>query len=499
MARSTVPRWRRSAGGLEVAGSEFVAPRNSTEEVLAGIWADLLEVEEIGVFDNFFDLGGHSLLAGRVLARVANVFGVSLPIRALFEAPTVEALARRIDEARETQSNEPTLEIARVEGDGPQPVSIVQEHVLRIEREFPGLPQFNLPFAYRLQGPLNVPALERSLAEVVRRHDSLRTGFAWVDERPVALIAPAADIDSSLVVEDLAAGMPTGNNRAKALLLKKAELRAEQEAWTPFDMARAPLFRTRLLRLGADDHVLLLILHHIIVDGWSIGIFFEEVSELYSAFAAGRQAQLPEPALQFSDFARWQRRWCTSDAATRQIAYWKEHLRGASPVFPTDGDLGGALLGSRIAHEPVHLPNDLVARLSALSRSRGGTLFMTLLAGFKAMLLARSGRSDICVATAMANRSQLWTERVIGPLENTTLIRTRIDADLSFREALGRVRDSVLEAYARQELPFDILAARLAEEDGLDPASLMQVFFVLQNAFRRPLKLPDVAVRSFGT
>jgi len=224
----------------------------------------------------------------------------------------------------------------------------------------------------------------------------------------------------------------------------------------------------------------------------------EEVSELYAAFTARRQAQLPEPALQFSDFARWQRRWSTSGTATRQFAYWKEHLREPSPVFPADGDLGPSLLSSRIAHEPIHVSNDLVARLSALSRSQGGTLFMTLLAGFKALLLARSGRNDICVATAMANRSQLRTERLIGPLENTTLIRTRIDADLSFQEALSRVRDSVLEAYARQELPFDILAARLAEEEGLDPASLIQVFFVLQNAFPRPLKLHDVAVRSFA-
>ena len=156
-----------------------MAPRDTTEEVLARIWADLLAAEEIGVFDNFFDLGGHSLLAGRALARVAEAFGVSLPLRALFEAPTVAALARRISEARETRSIEPALEIARGERDGPQPVSILQEHMLRIERDLPGLPQFNLPFAYRLQGPLNVPALKRSLAEVVRRHDLLRTGFAW--------------------------------------------------------------------------------------------------------------------------------------------------------------------------------------------------------------------------------------------------------------------------------------------------------------------------------
>jgi amino acid adenylation domain-containing protein len=484
--------------GLKVAGGEFAAPRGATEEVLSNIWVDLLEIAEIGVFDNFFDLGGHSLLAGRIVARVANAFGVSLPIRALFEAPTVAALARRVNEARDAQPSGPPLEIARAQGAGPQPVSIAQEHILRIERKLPGLPQFNLPIVYRLQGPLNVPALERSLAEVVRRHDSLRMRFAWVHRRPVALIAPAADIDTSLVIEDLTARTPPGNDRAMALLIKKAELEAEQEAWTAFDLTRAPLFRTRLLRLSADDHVLLLILHHIIFDGWSIGVFMEEVSEFYAAFTACRQAQLPEPALQFSDFARWQRQWSTSGAATRQFAYWKENLREASPVFPTDSDLGCAPLDASVAYEPVHLSNDFFARLTALSSSQGATLFMTLLAGFKTLLLARSGRNDICVATIMANRSQLRTERVIGPLDNTALIRTRLDADLSFQEALSRVRESVLEAHASQELPFDILAARLAEEDGLDPAPLVQVFFVLQNAFRRPLKVPDVMVRSFG-
>jgi amino acid adenylation domain-containing protein len=484
--------------GLRVAEGEFVAPRNSTEEVLARIWADLLEVEGIGVFSNFFDLGGHSLLAGRVLARVANVFGTSFPIRELFEAPTVDALARRIDEARDMQSKEPPLEIARVETHGPQPVSIVQENVFSIERELPGLPQFNLPYAYRLQGPLDVSALEWSIAEVVRRHGSLRASFDYVDERPITLIIPASEIASPLVIEDLAAESHTRNGRAKTLLLKKAELQAEQEAWKPFDLRRAPLFRARLFPLGPDDHVLLLVLHHIVVDGWSIGLFFEEVSKLYSGFAAGRQVQLPEPSFQFSDAARWQRWWCTTDSATRQLAYWKDQLRETSPVFPSDRNPASALPGSGVSYEPIHLPNELVARLSALGRGQGGTLFMTLLAGFKAMLLSRTGRGDICIGTAMANRSQEWTEGIIGPLENTTLIRTRMNLDLSFREALGRVRESVLAAHARQELPFEILAIKLAEEDGMDPASLTQVFFVLQNAIGRPLKLPDVVVRPLG-
>jgi len=480
-----------------VAEGELVAPRNSTEEALARIWADLLGVEEVGAFSNFFDLGGHSLLAGRVLARVANIFGVSFPIRTLFEGPTIDALARRVEEAREMQSKEPRSEIAFVEAHGPQSLSIVQENVFRIERELPGLPQFNLPYIYRLHGPLNVPALERSLAEVTRRHDSLRTAFDWSGEGPIALVLPAAETGSPLVVVDLAGERAARKGRANALLLKKAELEAEQESWTPFDLTRAPLFRARLFRLGADDHVLIFVLHHIIVDGWSIGVFLEEVSKLYSGFAAGRDVQLPEPPFRFSDLVHWQRRWCTTDSAARQLAYWKSHLRDAAPVFPAEGGVAGAL-ASRIDHEPIHLPNELVARLSALARSQCGSLFMTLLAGFKAMLLARTGRGNICVGTAMANRSQQWTEGVIGSFENTTVIRTRINSDLSFREAIGRVRDSVLAAHARQELPFEILAARLAEEDGLDPASLIQVFFVLQNAMVRPLKLPDVTIRSMG-
>ena len=481
---------------LRVPGGAFVAPRDSTEKALAAIWGDLLGVADVGVSSNFFDLGGHSLLAGQVLARVANVLGVSLLIRALFEAPTLEGLARRIDAAPATPRQELGPEIARMELVGPQPVSLVQEHVLAIEREFPGVPQFNLPFVYRLQGPLNVLALERSFVEVVRRHEALRTGFSWPAGRPVAVVAPAADIDSPLVFEDLATGTPR-NARAKALMLKKADLRAQQEAWSPFDLARAPLFRARLLRLGADDHVLLVVLHHVIVDGWSIGIFFEEVSKFYAAFATGQQMQMAEPALQFSDFARWQRRWSISDAAIRQFAHWKGHLRGHAPLLPTNGN-ADALLASPTTEESLDLPNDLVARLDALGRSQRATLFMTLLTGFKALLWARSGRNDICIATAMANRSDLRTERLIGPLENTTLIRTQIDADLPFNQALARVRESVLEAYARQEYPFEILAARLAQEDGIDPAALSQVLFVLQNPLRQRLGLTGVTVWPFA-
>lgn len=482
---------------------EMALPRSELEAQLAGIWSEILDIDQIGIDQDVFALGVDSLAMMQMIMRVEEHFGVDFSFEDIFDAPTIAALALRVELSKRRSTNsllcsrDPPTKIARAKGDGPQPVSVVQERMLRIERELPGLPQFNLRFAYRLRGPLNVSALERSLAEVVRRHDSLRTGFDWLDEQPAALITAADDIKSSLIVEDLTSLAPVANSRAKALLLRKAELAAEQERLKLIDTKHAPLFRARLLRLSADDHVLILIVHDIVIDGWSMEVFVEELSEFYAGFTTGKQAQLPEPALHFSDFARWQRLWSTSGAATRQLGYWKDRLRKASPAFITNNDVAGEL-AARVALERLHISNDLVARLSALGHSRGATLFMTLLTGFKTLLLLRSGRTDICVATTMANRSQLGRERVIGPFANTTLIRTRFDADLTFQEALTRVRDAVLGAYARQELPFDIIAARLAEENDLDPASLVQFYFVLQVAFHRQIKLHDVAVRPFG-
>jgi acyl-CoA synthetase (AMP-forming)/AMP-acid ligase II/acyl carrier protein len=484
-------------------GGKMASPRSELERQLAKIWEEILDCNQIGVDQDVFALGVDSLAVTEMILSLRERFGVEFSLKDIFDAPTVAALAARPEISEKSSTavspnlrNSPK-DITCAQGDGPHPVAIVQERGLRIERELPKLSQFNLPYAYRLQGPLNVAALEQSLAEVVRRHESLRTGFAWINEQPVSLITPNANIKFSLVVEDLTACAASGSSRAKALLLRKVELEAEQEALKPFDMKRGPLFRVRLLRLNAYEHVLLLVLHEIIVDGWSIGILMEEVSEFYAAFSAGKQARLPEPAIQFLDFVHWQRRWCASGAATRQFVYWKKRLQKATPLFvATNNDVGGVL--ARIAQEQFNISNHLVARLKALSHGGRATLFMTLLAGFKTLLLARTGHNDICLATAMANRLHPRTERVIGPFANTTIIRTRLDADLSFEEALNRVRDAVLEASARQELPFDVLAARLAEEDGLKPALLVQAYFVLQVASRRPIKLPDVAVRPFG-
>jgi acyl-CoA synthetase (AMP-forming)/AMP-acid ligase II/acyl carrier protein len=484
-------------------GGRMAPPRSELEWQLAKIWQEILDCDQIGVDQDVFALGVDSLAVMQMILSLRERFGVDFSFEDIFDAPTVATLAVRLETSEKSStavspsSRGSPSDITCAQVDSPHPVAIVQERVLRIERELPKLPQFNLPYTYQLQGPLNVTALEQSFAEVVRRHESLRTGFAWINEQPVSLITPTANIKFSLVVEDLTAWAASGNSRAKALLLRKVELEAEQETLKPFDMNRGPLFRVRLFRLNAYEHVLLLVLHEIIVDGWSIGILMEEVSEFYTAFTAGKQTRLPEPVVQFSEFIRWQRRWCTSGAATRQFVYWKKRLQKATPLYvATNNDVGGVL--ARVAQEQFNISNHLVARLNALSHGGRATLFMTLLAGFKTLLLARTGHNDICIATTMANRLHPRMERVIGPFANTTLIRTRLDADLSFEEALNRVRDAVLEASARQELPFDVLAARLAEEDGLKPALLVQAYFVLQVASRRPIKLPDVAVQPFA-
>jgi hypothetical protein len=261
------------------------------------------------------------------------------------------------------------------------------------------------------------------------------------------------------------------------------------------------LLRARLLRLSSEDHLLLLTFHHAVADGWSIGLLFDEISKAYSSLRGRRSLPpgfAPAVARPFSDFSRWQRQWCATGEAAAQLAFWRKNLQQPSPIFGPGGGHPGPRLGTPTAHVPLQLQAGLIAQLTRFSAGQNGTLFIALLTGLKALLLKQTGRTDLCVATAMANRTRADMERVVGPFENTVIIRTRLEGELSFTEAFARVRESVLEAHARQDLPFDVLAARLAEQDGIDPLSLIQVYFTMQNPLRQPFKLPDVAVRSFG-
>jgi len=482
----------------DVSGPDAAVPaRRFTEKALSDIWIDLLKVESISVTDNFFDLGGHSLLAGQVMARVARALGVSLPIKTIFEAPTIEELARQVDAAVAAKPRKPAASgirqtETRLADRSPPTLSIAQDQMLRIEQNLPGLPLFNLPFAFSLKGPLDRAALAQAIDDIVRRHEALRTTFSWNGEGPVSHIVAPGTLGRVLTNEVIGDGLPHNNKRRRALELRKINLLIEQETYTPIDTTRAPLLRARLLRLHDNDHVLLLTLHHAIVDGWSIGVLFEELSNRYSALAGYPSVPLPKRVPAFSDVARWQRWWCGTDAARRQLADWTENLRGAAPLF--DGE---SRPGASTGHHPVSLERELIGRLTAFAGRHNATLFMCLLTGLKALLLSRTSRTDISVATAMANRAQPDTDRIVGPFENTVIVRTKITPELSFVQALARVRQSVLDAHARQELPFNILADHL-EQEGVDPASLFQVYFTLQNPLRQPLDLPDLAIESIG-
>ncbi|HET7884979.1 MAG TPA: AMP-binding protein [Bradyrhizobium sp.] len=481
------------------------APHRSTlAHRLAGAWAEILGSDHVGLEEDVLALGVDSLDMTQMILRIKRDFGVELTFDDIFETPTVAALALRVEtsQKRARVSMPPASDLpeltAQTKQYGVKPLSVVQERMLRIERKLPGLPQFNLPFAYRLRGPLDVGALKRSLTRVMRRHASLRTAFGWRKGRPVALVMKENDVKARLTVKDLSLGAPLKNAGIKKLLLLKAKLEVEQKYFKRIATDQAPLFRAFLFRLAAKEHVLLLVFHDIIIDGWSVTIFMEELSEFYSAEIDGAEAPLREAKFQFYDFADWQRRWSSTSAAKRQLVEWKENLKGFSPLFG-DPSIGvGDELISRVVARPFQLSSDLAAQLKDLGHDRGVTLFTTLLTAFKSLLSLHSGRTDICVATLMANRAELGRERVIGPFATTTLIRTKIDPNLTFGEALGRVRQAVSQAYDRQELPFDTIADSLAQQAGVSPSLLVQIYFVLQVGFRRPLRLSKIKVQRFG-
>jgi hypothetical protein len=325
----------------------------------------------------------------------------------------------------------------------------------------------------------------------------LRTTFGGINDAPGLRITAPGKIGEVLTVEPIGDGGRVGGKRLKALQLKKIKLLAEQEAWEPLDMTRAPLLRARLLRMQTDDHVLLLTFHHAVADGWSIGIVFDEISRRYAALVGRPTEPLQKLPLSFADVARWQRWWCGTEAAKRRAAEWTDALRGATPVFTSKDGAETIPAGRPTGYHPLRLNGELIAEISTFASSQNGTLFMALMTALKAVLALRTGRNDICVATSMANRTQPDTDRVIGPFENTVIVRTRIEPELSFAQAFARVRESVLEAHARQELPFELLVDRL-EEAGIDPAAVTQVSLTLQNPLRRPIDLPDIAVRSIG-
>ncbi|MEW5926734.1 MAG: amino acid adenylation domain-containing protein [Gemmatimonadota bacterium] len=471
------------------AEERYAAPRTPVEELLAEIWAEVLGVERVGVQDTFFELGGHSLLATRVVSRVRGVFSVELPMRALLESPTVAGLAERVEALR--LAGAPVLPpVVPVERADALPLSFAQERLWFLDRMQPGSTFYNVASALRLTGALDAEALERALGEVVRRHEALRTTFREVDGTPVQVVAPAGGF--ALPVESLA-GLPAAEREAAA------RRRAAEEAARPFDLAAGPLFRAALLRLDGEEHVLLLGMHHVVSDGWSMDLLFREVLALYGAFREGGASPLRDLPVQYADYAVWQRRHLRGEALERQVSYWKERLAGAPELLelPTDHPRP-AVQTYRGAREPVEIPRELLERLRALGRGEGATLFMTLLGAFQLLLSKYAGTDDVAVGSPVAGRTRRETEELIGFFVNTLVLRTDLGGDPSFRETLRRVRETTLGAYEHQEVPFEKLVEELRPERSLSHSPLFQVMFTMGDDAAPPGGLPGLAVQGVG-
>jgi len=463
------------------APTERVAPRSPAEELLAGIWERVLGVEGIGAHDNFFALGGHSLLATQMISRVRDAFAAELPLRALFEAPTVAGLAARIEAAR-SEPGAAAPPLVRVPRDGRLPLSFGQQRLWFLDQLEPGSAAYNMPAAVRLEGELDPAALAGALSEVVRRHEVLRTVFRLPggEEEPVQVILPAGGVPLPLV--DLS-GLPRVARQAEA------HRRATAEARRPFVLSRGPLLRAALLRMDGpegvrgSEHVLLLAVHHIVNDGVSTGLLLRELAALYGALGQGRPSPLADLPVQYADYAAWQRHWLNGGVLEAQIAYWRQALAGIPPLLdlPTDRPRPG-IQTFRGALRRTIFPAALADEVRRLGRSLGLTPFMVLLAAFQTLLHRVSGQDRLAVGSPAANRSRMELEGLIGFFVNTLVLAGDLSGEPGFQELLTRTREAALGAFAHQDLPFEKLVEELAPERNLAHAPLFQVLFTFQSA-----------------
>ncbi|MBV9109685.1 MAG: amino acid adenylation domain-containing protein, partial [Gemmatimonadetes bacterium] len=421
---------------------DSIAPRTQAEELLAGIYAEVLGAARVGATDNFFALGGHSLLATRLISRIRQAFAIELPLRALFEAPAVEALAARIDALAREGAGVQAPPLVTVERGGPLPLSFAQQRLWFIDQLEPASAAYNMPFALRLRGALHVAALDASITALVARHETLRTRFAAAAGEATQVIDPPAPATIARI--DISHLDPE---------VREVELHAlaADEAALPFDLATGPLFRCTLVTLGDDEHAVLFTLHHIVSDGWSMGVLISEVSELYGAARDGRAPRLAELPVQYADFAAWQRSWLSGDVLDAQLGWWRERLAGASPVIdlPTDGPrtTAGGSHGGTLA---LSISEETTRGLRSLGRREGTTLFMTLLAAWQLLLSKYAGQDDVSVGSPVAGRTRLETEGLIGFFVNTLVVRSDLAGGPTGAELVARVRERVLEAHAHQ-------------------------------------------------
>ncbi len=476
-------------------------PRTPLEAVVLAIWQTVLETGPIGVHDDFFTCGGHSLLATRIVSRVRDACGVSLPLRTFFEQPTVAGLAQAIERLRTPDRAEPpplirgagAREGVAREGDerggGEVAISFAQQRLWFLDRLDPGSNAYVIPVAARLRGALDVDALTRSLDAIVRRHDALRTTFHARDGQPVAFVQPP-------FVRPGALRLPLADLSRIAVADRDAAVRAEAtlEARRPFHLDVDLPIRGRLLRLDAEDHVLLLALHHIAADGWSIAVLLRELAECYDAATTGRDVILPELPVQYADYAAWQRTWLDGDASERQIAYWRTQLHGADTTLRLPIDRPRTASAGPAARRHFRLSRDTSAALATVSRVHGVTPFMTLVAAFQTLLARYTGQTDITIGTPIAGRVRQDVEPLIGLFVNTLALRCDLSGNPRFADLLAQVRDVTLDAYTHQDVPFERVIEAVQPARDLSQSPLFQVVIVFQNTPPVRVALPALRI-----
>lgn len=469
------------------------APETPTEQALADLWAQVLGGAPVSMDANFFShLGGNSLLATQIVSRLRDLFQIELPLRSIFEARDLAALAREVDRAKAAQSTSAPLAegIAVRRRDGPLPASFAQQRLWLLDQMQPGDNFYNIPAAIRIRGPLDTVSLRRSLDEIVRRHEALRTRFAAHDGCVMQHVVEPVPVDMPCV--DL-------GDVGDALRSARVEQIATDEAARPFDLRTDALVRAALVRLGDDEHVFLLTLHHIVADLWSMGVFMRELTRLYAAFTAGRQSPLLPLAIQYPDFAAWQRVQADAAPALGHLAYWKQRLGGDLPMLSLPTDRPRPAVPSQLgANLRFALDPDVVARLRSLGAAQGATLYMVMLAAFKVLLHRWSHQDDLVVASPIANRNRGESEGLIGFFVNTLLMRSQLGGNPTFIDLLAQVRDTALDAYARQDLSFDRLVAELQPEREATYTPLFRVMFALQNAPLADLALAGLRLENLG-
>src|SRR5215213_4827432 len=450
----------------------FVPPRTPIEEIVANIWSAVLRVPQVGINDDFFELGGHSLLATQVISRARKAFSLEVSLRSLFETRTLGRFSQAIEKALLTAEGLDAPPVRRRVESQLLPLSFAQQRLWFIDQLEPGSSAYNLPFAVRVKGELDVAALEHAFQEIINRHESLRTTFSTSDDGPIQIIGEAGRF--VLPVEDL-------SDLAEETRETETQRIANEETGRPFNLSAETLFRIKLLTLSEVEHVLLLTMHHIISDGWSFGVLLNEMTILYEAFAKGEPALLEELPVQYPDFAIWQREWLQGERMEKHLSYWKGQLQDV-PVLDLPFDKPRP---SAQAHEgdfyTFSLSNELRKSLEELSRDSGASLFMVLLAAFKILLFRYCHQSQIVVGSPIANRNRSEIEGLIGFFVNTLVLKSELSGTLSFAEVLRQVREVCLGAYAHQDVPFEKLVEELQPERNLSHTPLFQVMFILQN------------------